>query len=447
MIFEPEFETLSHDRLRELQEERLTATVRYVSERVAFYKETLHTAGVKSTDKVPLGELPTIPFTRKKDLVEHYPYGLLAVPKEELVRVHASSGTTGKPTVVPYTAGDMDLFARVVARCLALGGGQPGFTLHNAYGYGLFTGGLGLDAGGMRLGMAVVPASGGMTQRQVTLISDLRPEMFSATPSYALTLSQELRSRGVSPEENSLRYAVVGAEPWTEPMRAEIDATLGVRCTNIYGLSEIIGPGVANECIEERHGSHIQEDFFLPEVVDPESGDPLEDGKEGVLVLTTLTKQALPLLRYWTGDITSLSHERCSCGRSFARMSLIKGRTDDMIIIRGVNLYPTQVGDVLGRVKELSPHFKLVVSRQGTLDEVEVRAEVTGELFRAVSVDLLSDEVVEADHVLRSCRERTKALLKDSLGVNAKVTLLAPGEGPRSDGGKLSRIDDHRKLS
>ncbi|MCL4423570.1 MAG: phenylacetate--CoA ligase [Actinobacteria bacterium] len=447
MIFEPELETLPNDRLRELQAERLAATVRYVSKRVPFYGETLSAAGVKHADMVPIEDLPTIPFTRKKDLVEHYPYGLLAVPKEEVVRVHASSGTTGKPTVVAYTAADMDLFARVVARCLALGGGQPGFTLHNAYGYGLFTGGLGLDAGGMRLGMAVVPASGGMTQRQVTLISDLRPEIISATPSYALTLAQELRSRGISPEENSLRYAVVGAEPWTEPMRVEIDATLGVRCTNIYGLSEIIGPGVANECIEERHGSHIQEDFFLPEVVDPQSGDPLEDGEEGVLVLTTLTKQALPLLRYWTGDITSLSHEPCSCGRTFARMSQIKGRTDDMIIIRGVNLYPTQIGDVLGLVRELSPHFKLVVSREGLLDEVEVRVEVTEEFFRAVSVDMLSDEVVEADHVLRSCRERTKTLLKDSLGVNAKVTLLAPGEGPRSEGGKLSRIEDHRNLN
>jgi len=447
VIFEPEFETMEVGRLKKLQEERLNALIAYLWENSPFYKEALSVAKADAWRGVSLEQLASLPFTYKKDLAENYPLGLLAVPREEIVRIHASSGTTGKPTVVAYTQSDMDIFARVVARSLAMGGARPGFTLHNAYGYGLFTGGLGLDAGGMALGMAVVPASGGMTQRQVTLIEDLKPEVLSSTPSYALTISQELARRGIAPEDNGLRYAIVGAEPWTESMRAEIDSTLGVQCTNIYGLSEIIGPGVANECIEERQGSHIQEDHFLPEVVDPETKEPLEDGKEGVLVLTTLTKKAMPLLRYWTGDITSLSHEPCSCGKTLARMSQIKGRVDDMLIIRGVNLYPTQVGEVLGRIPELSPHFGLVVSREGTLDELEVRVEITEEFFGALAIEMLSEETVEAEHALRSLRDRTRALLKDSLGVTATVTLLRPGDGPRSEGGKLSRVEDRRNIA
>ncbi|MBA2462491.1 MAG: phenylacetate--CoA ligase, partial [Actinobacteria bacterium] len=342
MIFEPELETMPPERLRGLQSDRLRDVVARVKERVPFYRERLDGVEVDS-----LEDLPKLPFTRKTDLRDNYPFGLFAVPMREVVRLHASSGTTGKPTVVGYTAADVDVFARVNARSLAMAGGGPDLILHNAYGYGLFTGGLGLHYGGERLGMTVVPVSGGMTERQVLLVQDFRPDLICCTPSYALTLAQELAARDVSPEEISLRYACLGAEPWTEAVRDEVDAGLGIRSTNIYGLSEVIGPGVSNECLEERSGSHVNEDHFFPEIVDPGSGEPVAEGEEGVLVFTTLTKEALPLIRYWTGDICSLSSEPCSCGRTLRRMSLIKGRTDDMLIIRGVNIYPSQIEAVI----------------------------------------------------------------------------------------------------
>ena len=292
--------------------------------------------------------------------------------------------------------------------------------------------------------MTVVPASGGMTERQLVLITDFRPEVITCTPSYALTLAQAFEKRGIGPDEISLRYAAVGAEPWTESMRAEIDRGLGVRTSNTYGLSEVIGPGVSGECIEERNGSHIHEDHFLPEVVDPESGEQLPEGELGVLVLTTLTKQALPLIRYWTGDLTSVFSEPCSCGRTLVRMRAIHGRTDDMLIIRGINVFPSQVEDVLGRVPELSPHCQLVVSRTGTMDELEVRTEATGDFFRVAGGELGSDEASEADHAVAELRGRVSGLIKDTIGCTMKVTIVAPGTVPRSEGGKLSRVLDTR---
>jgi phenylacetate-CoA ligase len=300
-------------------------------------------------------------------------------------------------------------------------------TLHNACGYGLFTGGLGLHGGGEKLGLNVVPVSSGMTERQLTLIEDLRPEIIACTPSYALLLGQAFRERGVAPDEISLRFAALGAEPWTEHMRREIDEGLGVRCANVFGLSEVIGPGVSAECVEERSGSHVNEDHFLPEIVDPESGEPLSEGAEGVLVVTTLTKQALPLLRYWTGDICSLGSEPCSCGRTLVRMGPIVGRSDDMLIVRGVNVYPTQVGAVLGRVPELSPHFGLVVRRSGALDEIEVLAELRDGHVPPPGL---------ADHVA--------GLIRDTIGCSMSVTLLPPGGAPRSEGGKIQRVLDLR---
>ncbi|MEO5576879.1 MAG: phenylacetate--CoA ligase [Gaiellaceae bacterium] len=417
MIFEPELETMPRERLRELQSNRLRALVERVRERVPFYRERLDGVTVDSLD-----DLPRLPFTRKTDLRDHYPFGLFAVPMRDVVRVHASSGTTGKPTVMGYTANDVDLFARVNARALAMAGGEPDMILHNAYGYGLFTGGLGLHYGGERLGMTVVPVSGGMTERQVLLIEDFRPDLICCTPSYALTLAQELAARGVLPEEISLRYACLGAEPWTEAVRDEVDAGLGIRSTNIYGLSEVIGPGVSNECVEERSGSHVNEDHFYPEIVDPDSGDPLADGEEGVLVFTTLTKEALPLIRYWTGDICSLSSEPCSCGRTLRRMSLIKGRTDDMLIIRGVNIYPSQIEAVIPRVPGLTSNHRLVVTRGGTLDELTVEVEGSGddaELAR---------------------------LVKETTGCTVAVKVVPPGSVPRSEGGKLQRVHDLRRL-
>ena len=444
MILEPDFESLPLESMRELQGARLRALVAYVAERVPMYRDRLAAAGVAAADIRSIDDIARLPITRKDDLRDHYPFGLLAVPRQQVMRVHASSGTTGKATVVAYTANDVDLFARVCARSLAMAGAAPGMMLHNAYGYGLFTGGLGIHYGGERLGLTVVPVSGGMTERQLTLITDFRPDVITCTPSYALTLASEFRRRGVDPADISLKYAVLGAEPWTDGMRVQIDEALGVRSTNIYGLSEIIGPGVSNECVEGRDGSHVMEDHFFPEILDPATGAPVPDGEEGVLVITTLTKEAMPLLRYWTGDITSLVRGRCSCGRTLVRMRLIKGRTDDMLIIRGVNVYPSQVESVLARVSELSPHYRIVVTREGTLDELAVDAEVSESYFRDVGRDFLSDEVVEADHRLRALRQRVAALLRDVIGVSMQVTLVPPGEAPRSEGGKLNRVVDRR---
>ncbi len=402
MIFEPDLETMPRERLEELQLERLRAL-----------------APVDS-----LGELGALPFTRKDELRDAYPLGRVAVPRERLRRISASSGTTGKPTVVAYTDQDLDVFARVVARALAAAGAEPGMTLHNAYGYGLFTGGLGFHDGGERLGMAVVPVSGGMTERQLTLIQDLRPDVIACTPSYALTLAQALAERGVTPDQISLKIAMLGAEPWTEGMRGQIDAGLGVRAVNVYGLSEIIGPGVAGECAEERAGLHVNEDHFLPEIVDPESGEAVADSEPGVLVLTTLTKEALPLVRYWTGDISSLDRSPCSCGRTFVRMSPPAGRTDDMLIIRGVNVYPSQVEAILLELPELTPNYRIVVERTGTLDAatVEIETALPG----------------------GALRERAERLLLETIGCSIAVQLKELGTLPRSEGGKLSRVEDRR---
>jgi phenylacetate-CoA ligase len=426
VIFEPELEAMPRERLIALQLDRLQALVERVRERVPLYRERL--AHVLPEDIGSLADLRHLPFTRKDDLRDAYPFGMLAVPREDLRRIHGSSGTTGNPTIVAYTATDLDLFAQVNARTLAMAGAEPGMTLHNAYGYGLFTGGLGLHDGGERLGLTVVPVSGGMTERQLVLIEDLRPDVIACTPSYALTLAHAFRERGTSPEEISLRFAVVGAEPWTERMREEIDAGLGVRCVNLFGLSEVIGPGVSAECVEERAGSHVNEDHFLPEVVDPETGEPLPEGEEGVLVLTTLTKEALPLVRYWTGDICSLHSAPCSCGRTLVRMGTIVGRSDDMLIVRGVNVYPSQVGAVLGRMPELSPHFELIVRREGTLDEIEVLVEAAD----GGHVD--ADALTARGGRPHSGHDR---LLDDGDAGRAR-------RSARSDGGKIQRVRDLR---
>ena len=440
MIFDREVETLPRESLRELQLDRLRALVAVAKERVPLYGERL--ADVEPGDLSSIDDLRHLPFTRKDDLRAAYPFGMLAVPRSQLVRVHASSGTTGKLTVVGYTRADVELFARVNARCLAMAGAERGMMLHNAYGYGLFTGGLGIHYGGERLGMTVIPVSGGMTERQLMLIEDFRPEMITCTPSYALTLAQAFAARGVAPNEISLRYAVLGAEPWTDAMRDEIDAGLGVASSNIFGLSEVIGPGVSCECVEERAGSHVNEDHFLAEVVDPETGEPLPEGEDGVLVFTTLTKEALPLVRYWTGDISSLSSVPCACGRTLARMARIKGRADDMLIIRGVNVYPTQVEGALLQLPELTPNYRILVARSGTLDEAEVEVEVSEVFLREAGTESLSGDL---DHV-RELRERAERRLQGSIGCSLAVSLRAPGTMPRSEGGKLQRVVDRRAL-
>jgi phenylacetate-CoA ligase len=438
MIFEPQFETLPRESLRKLQLERLRALVATVKERVPLYRNRL--ADVEPGEIGSVDDLKHLPFTRKQDLRDTYPFGMFAAPREELRRIHASSGTTGKLTVVGYTEADLELFARVNARSLAMAGAEPAMTLHNAYGYGLFTGGLGLHDGGERLGLTVVPVSGGLTERQLMLITDFRPDVICCTPSYALTLAQAFADRGVAPEEVSLRYAALGAEPWTEEMRREIDFGLGVASTNIYGLSEVIGPGVSCECVEERAGLHVNEDHFLPEIVDPDTEEPLGEGEEGVLVFTTLTKEALPLVRYWTGDITSLTSTPCGCGRTLTRMARITGRADDMLIIRGVNVYPTQVEAALLQVPELTPNYRIVVTRAGTLDEAEVEVEVSESFVAEAGTDSLAGDL---RHV-RELRDRAERQLYERIGCSLGVRLQAPGTVPRSEGGKLQRVLDRR---
>jgi len=441
-----QIEALPREKLRELQDKQLRQMISYVYERVPFYQEMLNTSSIQPGDLHSVEDLPKLPFTRKQDLKDHYPFGMLAVPREQAIRVHASSGTTGKATVVCYTRNDIDIFSEVMARSFVAAGARPGMLLHNAYGYGLFTGGLGTHYGAEMLGMTVVPVSGGMTQRQITLILDFKPEVICCTPSYAQTLGEEFKKLGVSPDEISLKYALLGAEPWTETIRADVDAILGIRSTNLYGLSEILGPGISQECIEARAGSHIWEDHFYPEVVDPTSGEPLADGKEGVLIFTHLTREAMPLLRYWTGDITYLTHEPCICGRTHVRMGPIRGRSDDMLIIRGVNLYPTQVEEVLMGISGVVPHYQIVVKREGTLDETELKVEVAEHIFRELAQEVLSEDVVEADTQMHSLRNRIQHEIKGTLGLNMQITLAAPGTIPRSEGGKLRRVVDLRKL-
>jgi phenylacetate-CoA ligase len=442
MLYNPEIETLPLPKLRKLQNERLRHLLLYLNENVSFYRELFEKEGIQPEKVNGVEELGKLPFTRKSDLRDQYPFGLFARSMSEVRRIHASSGTTGKPTVVGYTQADLDLFSEVVARSLAAAGARPGMKLHNAYGYGLFTGGLGLHYGAEKLGMAVVPVSGGMTERQLRLIRDFRPEVISCTPSYAQTLAEAFEKQGISPEELSLKTAILGAEPWTEAIREQVEAGLGVQAVNIYGLSEIIGPGVSNEEVAEKGtGSYVWEDHFFPEIVDPDTGEPLAEGKPGVLVFTTLTKQAMPLLRYWTNDITYLTYEH-SEKRTHVKMGPIMGRTDDMLIIRGVNLFPTQVEAVMEGFAELSPFYQLIISRPDKLDQVEVRIELEKQVWR--DSGLQAAELAASD-AFREVAQRLQHRIRDNIGLGLKVTLEAPEQIPRSAGGKLNRVLDERK--
>ncbi len=424
-------ETLPRPRLRQLQDTRLRDLVGRLHRHSPFFRGRLEAARVSPDTIATVEDLPRLPLTRKEHFREQYPFGLLAVERSRVARVHASSGTTGKPVVAAYTRDDLELLAEVNARSLAAAGARPGMTFHNAYGYGLFTGGLGLHAGAEKLGLTVVPVSGGMTERQITLIRDFRPDIIGCTPSYAQTLADRFRQRGVPPERISLRYAVLGAEPWTEAIRADVDAGLGVRSLNIYGLTEIIGPGVSQECLEAAQGSHVWEDHFFPEVLDPKTAEPLADGKVGVLVLTTLTKQATPVVRFWTGDLVSLDSTPCPCGRTHRRMSRVRGRTDDLLTVRGVNLYPTQIENLIGEYPELTPHYQLEIERPSRLDKITVRVEACSDAGREAVAPLA---------------KRLASRIKEALGLTAEVSIVAPGTIPRSEGGKLRRVIDLRRL-
>ena len=441
MIWNPQAESMPRGDLQALQLQRLQDLARRVYERVPFYHGKFDEAGVRPDQIRGLEDIRRLPFTRKSDFRDTYPFGLFAVPLNQAVRIHASSGTTGKPIVMGYTAADLRTWAEVCARSLAASGARPGDIFQNAYGYGLFTGGLGMHYGAELLGLLVVPVSGGNTERQIMLLQDFGPRIIACTPSYALTLAEGLAAKGIQPGSLPLRYGVLGAEPWTDAMRDEIEQKLGITAVNIYGLTEVIGPGVSNECVEEKNGAHVFEDHFLVEVIDPATGDPLPPGQVGELVFTTLTKEALPVIRYRTGDIASLNAEPCRCGRTFVRMSRVLGRTDDMLIIRGINVYPSQVESVLVRLAELSPHYQLVVTRERTLDDLEVRVEANEGFARQLGGTFAGDEAPVTELALR-CQQK----LLGVLGITARVTVVPPGTLPRSEGGKLRRVDDRRRV-
>jgi phenylacetate-CoA ligase len=420
-------ETGPRERLRELQLERLRATVERSLKAQPAFASRLAEAGIRDAGEIfSLDDLARLPFSRKQDLRDHYPFGLLAVPQEELVRVHASSGSYGKPTVVGYTRADLDAWTELMARCMTMAGVRPGMVVHNANGYGLFTGGLGFHYGAERIGAIVVPASGGFTARQAMLLSDLGGQVLCATPSYALVIAQAIKDAGLDPADLPLEIGLFGGEPWTDEMRTELDRELGIKAVSFYGLSEMCGPGVAAECLEARDGLHIQEDHFLAEVIDPETGEALPAGAEGELVFTTILKEAQPLIRYRTGDIGSISTEPCACGRTLARITALRGRLDDMLIIRGVNLFPSTIETLLLGVDEVGPHYRLIVERPAEMDEVSVECE-------PVSAEI--DRVALA--------ERLELLLRDHTGIRIPVAVVEPGGVPRSEG-KAVRVVDRR---
>jgi phenylacetate-CoA ligase len=419
-------ETASRDELEALQLQRLQETLRHAYEHVPHYRRSFDAAGVHPGDCRSLADLAAFPFTTKQDLRENYPFGMFAVPREKVVRVHASSGTTGKPTVVGYTARDIDVWADLMARSIRASGGRPGMTVHVAYGYGLFTGGLGAHYGSERLGCTTIPVSGGMTERQVQLILDFEPDVIMVTPSYMLAILDEFRARGLDPRATALKVGIFGAEPWTNAMRAEIEEAFDMHAVDIYGLSEVMGPGVANECVETKDGLHVWEDHFYPEIVDPKTGAALPDGEKGELVFTSLTKEAMPVIRYRTRDLTRLLP---GTARSMRRMEKITGRSDDMLIIRGINVFPTQVEEQIFRCPGLTAHYQIEVTREGRLDAmrvlVEAREDFSDAVSRAAQADLL-------------CRH-----IKDLVGVTATVDVVDPGRIERSLG-KAKRVVDKR---
>jgi phenylacetate-CoA ligase len=429
-MFDRSVETMPREALGALQLSRLKHVLDYAYANVPHYRRAFDAAGVKPEDCKTLADVARFPFTLKTDLRDNYPFGLFAVPRTKLARLHASSGTTGKPTVVGYTQNDIDNWADLMARSLACGGAVPGDVVHNAYGYGLFTGGLGAHYGAERLGCTVVPVSGGGTERQVALLQDFGASTLCATPSYALNIAEVAESMGYDIARSSLRVGMFGAEPWSAAMREDLQRRLGIQAIDIYGLSEIMGPGVACECHVAQNGLHGWEDHFLFEVVDPKTLEPVPAGESGELVITTLTKEALPMIRYRTRDITRISDEPCRCGRTHARIMRVTGRDDDMLIIRGVNVYPSQIEAVLVGFSGISPHYQIVLTREGALDAMAVEVEETPEA-KSAGVDP------------RRKAEEVRHHIKSMVGVTCKVVVKAPGEVPRSQG-KAVRVKDMR---
>ncbi len=419
-------EIASRDEIAALQLQRMKWSLKHAYDNVPFYRASFDRAGVRPDDLKQLSDLAKFPFTDKSDLRDNYPFGMFAVPREKVCRIHASSGTTGKPTVVGYTASDIDMWAGLVARSMRAAGTRPGDIVHVAYGYGLFTGGLGAHYGAEKLGCTVVPVSGGMTERQITLIEDFRPTTIMVTPSYMLAILDEYRKAGLDPAGSPLEVGIFGAEPWTNSMRSEIEAAFDMHAVDIYGLSEVMGPGVANECVETKDGLHIWEDHFYPEIIDPATGEPVADGEQGELVFTTLTKEALPIIRYRTRDLTRLLP---GTARSMRRMEKITGRSDDMIILRGVNVFPTQIEEQILKVPGLTPHFQIELTKDGRMDRMTVHVEAAPGAASAEAKAASAREVVH--HV------------KSVVGVSVSVDVTDPGGVARSQG-KAVRVVDNR---
>jgi phenylacetate-CoA ligase len=418
-------ETASTDELRTLQESRLRQTIRHAYDNSPHYRAVFDSAGLQPGDITSLGQLGQLPFTTKEDLRRHYPFGMFAVPREQLARIHASSGTTGQPTVVGYTSQDLHTWATLMARSLRAAGARPGQLLHNAYGYGLFTGGLGVHAGAEHLGCTVVPISGGMTERQVRLINDFQPDIITVTPTYMLAIADEMQRQGIDPAATSLKVGIFGAEPWTIELRHTLEQRLNIHAVDIYGLSEVIGPGVAQECLETKDGLHVWEDHFYPEIVDPHTGQSLADGELGELVFTSLTKQAMPVIRYRTGDLTRLLP---GTARTMRRIQKITGRTDDMIILRGVNVFPTQIEELLLRQPALAPHFQCVLGKDGPLDTLTIATEPAP----GITVDAAESAALQL-----------AGRIKNTIGITVTVHIGPIGTVERSTG-KMRRVIDQR---
>ena len=433
MIYDMKYDTMPREELTAIQVRRLKDTLERVYARVPFYRKAFEDAGMTPADIRSLRDLRHVPFTQKQDLRDNYPFGMFAVPMDNVVRIHASSGTTGQATVVGYTARDIQTWSALVARALASAGAARGDIIHNTFGYGLFTGGLGIHYGAEKLGASVIPISGGSTKRQAVIMRDFGPTVLAATPSYALRLAEVAEEMGISFKDLKFKYAIFGAEPWSEKMRKEIEERMDLTATDIYGLSEVMGPGVAVECLEARQGLHIYEDHFIPEIIDPETLEVLPPGETGELVLTSITKEAFPVIRYRTRDITSLNHEPCTCGRTLVRMSRLMGRTDDMLIIRGVNVFPSQIEEVLMTIEGSTPHYQFVVDRKDMMDTLTVKVEVREDLF--------SDEVRK----LQALEKRIARTIKEYFGVTAQVMLVEPKSLSRSEG-KAVRVVDNRKI-
>jgi phenylacetate-CoA ligase len=427
LIWDNAAETIPREQLAKIQLERLRGTIARVLRGQPLGAGRLADAGISGPDDVgTLDDLPKLPFAHKTDLRENYPFGLLAVPREQIVRVQASSGSHGKPTVVGYTRADLETWTELMARSMTMAGVRPGMLIHNANGYGLFTGGLGFHQGGERIGATVVPVSGGQTARQAMLIRDFGANVLVATPSYSLVIAQALQDVGVAPEDNALELGLFGGEPWTEGLRTKIDSALGIKAINFYGLSEMCGPGVATECLTARDGLHVQEDHFLVEVIDPADGTPVPHGTDGELVFTTLTKEALPLIRYRTGDLGAITIEPCACGRTTARLIRLGGRRDDMMIIRGVNLYPSQIEQIMLAADGVGPHYRLILERPGPMDELTLECEPSA---------------LDGDRA--GLRQTLEKNLKEGTGVRITVSVVEPGSVPRSEG-KAVRVVDRR---